>query len=188
MPKPKASLAGRDCPLGKTLEHPWDLRWKGLERRIKTLSTQTHTHKTNTDHMSPCLTLLSGCSEGERRDLVTQWDITHIHIHKFMHNHMDTHNLGPYWFTHTTQEKYEILSSPSFLLVNLFMLTSFIKLSVAAPKAHCFSLSYLFEGCVRMFLFSFLIRLFWSAWQQHLLYCFHWSKMFAVGHIMPTFV
>lgn len=44
MPEPKASLVGRDCPLGKTLEHPGDVRWKGLEGRIKTPSTQTHTH------------------------------------------------------------------------------------------------------------------------------------------------
>lgn len=37
--------------------------------------------------MRPCLTLLSGCSEGERRDRVTHWDITHIHVHIFMHTH-----------------------------------------------------------------------------------------------------
>lgn len=64
MPEPKASLAGRDCPLGKTLEHPRDVRWKGLEGRIKTVSTQSHTHTYSQRHTQIIWGLVWHCCQG----------------------------------------------------------------------------------------------------------------------------
>lgn len=115
--------------------------------------------------MRPCLTLLSGCSEGERRGPVTHWDVTHTCTQMHAHTHLD-----PYLSTHTNTKK--ILISIFFISHFLYLTPccySFTKLAVAAPKQlteyahsqqfatkhHYFSVSYLFGGWMGKLALSF---------------------------------
>ncbi len=132
--------------------------------------------------MRPCLTLLSGCSEGERRDPVTHWDITHIHVHKFMHAHTqtDAHTFGPTLLhTHTNTRKVWI----SIFFISQFPTHCTLLLQLHKTGCSCstkswqnvlilnsspqnitaFSISYLFGGWLGDAGFVFVKRL-WQRW------------------------
>lgn len=145
--------------------------------------------------MRPCLTLLSGCSEGERRNPVTHWDITHIHVHKYMHTH--TH-LGPYPFAHTHTNTKKVWISIFFLSPGFphpaSCCYSFTKLAAAAAKEltkhsqwatkhDCFSVSYLFGRWVGKSALSFwkasgLTEVLYFYLKHHLLPCYQPSPSF----------
>lgn len=113
MPEPKASLVGRDCPLGKTLEHPRDMGWKGLERRIKTLSTQTHTHTYSQRHTQIIWGLVwHFCQGAVKGKDETLWHTETSHT--YMSTNTCTHTFRPipiHTHTHKHKKRYEF---PSF--------------------------------------------------------------------------
>lgn len=172
VPEPKASLAGRDCPLDKTPEHPRDLRWEGLERRIKTLSTQTHTHTYSQRHTQIIWGLVWHCCHGAVKGKdETLWHTETSHTYTCTSARAHTFGTTQLHTRKVWISIFFIFHFPHFPTHCTFLL----KLhktgcsctqrpdKTCSTKHHCFSVSFLVEKWVGMLALP-LYKVWQSSW------------------------